>query len=331
MFSRLAQFTRQGGCCAWSALRPASIATSRSIQLSASNIITIRTLTIVQPRCFTTLHRCTRTAASSLSHRGASVNLFPASSSGASIWRPVTIPSLAPSVSASAAAVPSPLNQCATRNYRAPKASSSPPSSPRSIPTPPPLNSTSSTSPSVLPPRLVYSNGSPFNFRFYTILNAAQSIFWTGIYALHFMHPEIPMWWGALGLGTALTFQAGLELRARRTLQEIAMYPDAQSLRFTVSNSLNRSLRFDVPFTSIGPNPRIHAPAPTSKRSVAYWPIKVEGYPAFFVVDASGTIWDLITLNRIMTYDVRTTMRPGEKLNIYVPTMQQQPQQQQRQ
>lgn len=162
----------------------------------------------------------------------------------------------------------------------------------------------------VSPPRLVYELDPPNNVRVITICNAANGIFWAAVYAGHFLAPPdlIPLWWGSLGLATAAAFGIATHFRARRTINEIAVYQHAPGLfRFAVSDALGRPSYIDASMQDLGPHP---APSLTSR----YWTLRLSKHSGYFLLDRQGTFWDWDAMQRVMGYDVRDTVQQGEQL-----------------
>ena len=87
----------------------------------------------------------------------------------------------------------------------------------------------------VAPPRLVYELDPPNSVRRMSLLNGVQWVFWVGIYGLHFFMPEIPLWWGAIGLATSTAFGIAMHFRAKRTINELAV------VRTTATTARGRS------------------------------------------------------------------------------------------
>lgn len=141
-------------------------------------------------------------------------------------------------------------------------------------------------------------------------LTAAQAAFWSFVYYMGVTNPDVPLWWGAVGLTTSLAFAAALHARAQRTITELAVYDHGNSMRLRVSNLLGRPVLLDVPFRDFGPNPH---PSLTSKNTPKYWSVKVAGRRGYFIVDRDGDIYDLWNFNRMLGYDVRSTAKAGEE------------------
>src|SRR5206468_1586684 len=107
-----------------------------------------------------------------------------------------------------------------------------------SSPASPPSNPPSPPAGGVSPPQLVYTLPTPPNVKAYVMINTVQLAFWAFVYYLGWTNPNVPLWWGALGVVTTGFCYGALWARAHRTLQEIAMYADGQTFRFTTSDIL---------------------------------------------------------------------------------------------
>lgn len=174
--------------------------------------------------------------------------------------------------------------------------------------------SPSGSSSSVAPPRLVYELQPPNNVRVITLCNGANWLFWAGIYIGHFIAPAdlIPLWWGALGLATASAFGIATHFRARRTINEIAVYQHAPNLfRFAVSDALGRPAYIDAAMQDLGPHPE---PSAVHKTGSRYWTLRLSKHSGYFLLDRTGIFWDWDAMQRIMGYDVRDTTQEGEQL-----------------
>lgn len=171
-----------------------------------------------------------------------------------------------------------------------------------------------SASSSVAPPRLVYELQPPNNVRNVTLANGANWAFWASVYIGHFLAPAdvIPLWWGAVGLATATAFGIATHFRARRTINEIAVYQHAPGLfRFAVSDALGRTSYIDATMQELGPHP---APTSAHKTGSRYWTLRLTQHSGYFLLDRAGTFWDWEAMQRIMGYDVRHTAQEGEQL-----------------
>lgn len=170
-----------------------------------------------------------------------------------------------------------------------------------------PLPSPPSQSPStpVGAPRLVWEfTGAP-NFLAYTGLNVVQAVVWSGIYVFSWIEPDVPTWWGALGVTVSIASAGIIWLRARRVLTEIAIYPDGQTFRLRSTSPFNKPVFQDVRLSQIGSNPD---PRPKSGEAPKYFMLRVKETTGFYVLDIEGEVFDLRTLNRLLGYDVRSTI-----------------------